>query len=516
MNIIGAITRWTVSLRAASLRHLCLYAFAFGFAGALALPPTHFIPVLFVSFSALVLLLRAASTWLAAFAVGWSFAFGYFLLGLYWVAAALFVDISQFWWVLPFAVAGLPAVCALYYAAAAAFAKRLGLDGVAGVLAFALLWFLADEARGHWLTGFPWNFEGYVWSDFLPMMQVVSVVGIYGLTLLTLVAACLPAVLMERNHASHIVIGVGLAVALAMAMWGVLRLQEVGSVVSASRVRVVQPNIEQADKWNAFSRAAHFQSLLSLTAASAEKNPAAVIWPETASTFYLAEDTEHRRAIAASLPPGAVVLTGVIRRFIVDDKLHYANAMMAIDRSGRIAETYDKFHLVPFGEYIPFRRIFPGRTLANLGVDFTPGQGLRTLHLDGMPSFSPLICYEAIFPGEVARQDDRPQMLVNITNDGWYGRTAGPYQHFASARTRAIEEGLPMVRAANTGISGVIDPYGRIVAKIDLGQTGFVDADVPEALPPTIFSRYGDAMVWGLFAVVAGIGVCLRQRNVRA
>jgi apolipoprotein N-acyltransferase len=176
---------------------------------------------------------------------------------------------------------------------------------------------------------------------------------------------------------------------------------------------------------------------------------------------------------------------------------------------------YDKFHLVPFGEYIPFRRILAIRTLANLGVDFTPGEGLRTLRVDSLPAFSPLICYEAIFPGEVARADDRPQFLVNVTNDGWYGNTAGPYQHFASARTRAIEEGLPLARSANTGISGVIDSYGRIVASLGLGKAGYVDADLPQPIAPTIFVRYGDAPLWILFAAFALLYAWARRRDRR-
>jgi apolipoprotein N-acyltransferase len=198
-----------------------------------------------------------------------------------------------------------------------------------------------------------------------------------------------------------------------------------------------------------------------------------------------------------------------------EGRLHYANSLVAIDSAGKIAASYDKFHLVPFGEYIPFRRYVPLRTLANLGVDFTAGDGLSTLHIDGLPPFSPLICYEAIFPGEVALHSDRPHFLVNVTNDGWYGRTAGPYQHFAIARARAIEEGLPLIRSANTGISGVIDPYGRMIAMLDLGKTAFVDADLPQTIPPTIFSRYGEQPLWMLFAGFAAMAGLLRSARQR-
>ena len=193
--------------------------------------------------------------------------------------------------------------------------------------------------------------------------------------------------------------------------------------------------------------------------------------------------------------------------------MHYANSLVALDRTGRIAAEYDKFHLVPFGEYVPLRKFLPMHPFVHMGIDFTPGEGLRTLHMDGLPSFSPLICYEAIFPGEVEQHDDRPHVLVNVTNDGWYGDTSGPYQHFASASTRAIEEGVPLVRAANTGISGVVDPYGRVVTKLALGKTGFIDADLPDVIAPTVFSRFGEKPLWGIFAVLFGVCALCRWKS---
>lgn len=489
-------------------------AFALGFVGALAFPPTAFFPILAISFPALIILLRQTPNSRAAFVVGWSFAFGYFLLGLYWIAAAMFVDIRAFWWAVPLAVAGLPAICAIYYGLAAALARRIGLHGLSGIVLFALLWFTADYARGHLLTGFPWNLEGTIWAEVLPMLQITSVIGVYGLTLLTLVIACLPAVLVGNSKMGRVVCATGVSALLLLAVWGGVRLTTNAGSATPTHIRIVQPNLAQAHKWDEASREAHFQALLDMSSAPSAKPLAMIVWPETAATFYLEEDDTHRRAIAATLGENSLLLTGVIRRNILtDNKLHYSNSLVAIDRSGRIAAAYDKFHLVPFGEYIPFRNILPLRTLANLGVDFTAGSGLQTLHLDGLPAFSPLICYEAIFPHEVARPDDRPEMLVNITNDGWYGKTAGPYQHFISARLRAIEEGIPLIRAANTGISGVIDAYGRITAEIGLGKTGYVDADVPVAIAPTFYSRYGDMPLWVLFAVLCGCAATLRLRR---
>lgn len=517
MKLAVNITSWIEAQAGISKARRLLMAFAFGFSAALAYPPTGLFPVLAFSFPALIVLLRLTPDIRSAFVTGWCFAFGYFLLGLYWVAAALFVDIRTFWWALPLAVAGLPAVCAFYYGAASAMAKKIGLAGLSGIICFALCWFAADYARGHMLTGFPWNLEGYVWSDVLPIMQIVSVIGSYGLSLLTIIAACLPVVLLDQHPRAKMLLALTSMAVLVCGLWGEARLMLTHAPISSARVRVVQPNIEQSQKWGDVNREGHFQKLLDLSVEQAAVTPSLIVWPETASTFYLTEDTNHRREIASKLPAGTYLLTGVIRRFLDDQgRMQYANSLVAVDRSGRIAESYDKFHLVPFGEYIPLRRVFSLRTLANLGVDFTAGEGLRTLHLEGVPAFSPLICYEAIFPGEVARREDRPQFLVNVTNDGWYGKTAGPYQHYAIARTRAIEEGLPLIRSANTGVSGVIDAYGRITAQIDLGKAGFVDAVIPDALSPTIYDQYGDYSLWAIFGIFTALGLIVHgRRNCR-
>jgi apolipoprotein N-acyltransferase len=288
-------------------------------------------------------------------------------------------------------------------------------------------------------------------------------------------------------------------------------------LVENVRLRLVQPNTDQAKKWAVDDMEPNFQHILSLTSASSEKPATHIIWPETAATFYLTEDNVHRKAIAAHLQPGGLVLTGVVRRSLdASQHLHYYNSLIAIDDKARVIAAYDKIHLVPFGEYMPGRRFIPLRTLANLGLDFTAGDGLRSLRVPNLPSFSALICYEAIFSGEVVDESDRPAFLLNVTNDGWYGKTAGPYQHFSIVMTRAVEEGLPLVRAANTGISGVVDGYGRMIAHLGLGEASFVDSDLPQALAPTFFSRYGEWPMWGLFILSAAFVLFQRDRQHRS
>ena len=404
----------------------------------------------------------------------------------------MFVDLSMFWWAVPLAVAGLPACFALYYGIAAALARRIGIDGIGGAMLFAVMWFLADEARGHLFTGFPWNLEGYAWSGVLPVLQVTSVIGIYGLTLLTLVAVCLPASLTEKNRGARAMVGASLLLFVGLAVGGEVREHSivVGTVPDV-RLRLVQPNIAQTLKWGDSEREKGFAELIDLSATPAPVMPTHIFWPETAATYYLSEDAGRRMQIADRIPSASILITGVIRRELDDTgHLHYFNSLVALNGMGQLVAGYDKAHLVPFGEFMPLRQYTAVQAVAASGTDFTPGPGVRSLRVLGLPVFSPLICYEVIFPGQVVDAEDRPDFMVNLTNDGWYGDTTGPYQHFAIARVRSIEEGLPLIRIANTGVSGVIDPIGRIVQRLGLSNRGFIDSDLPTALPPTVYAKY--------------------------
>ncbi len=516
-------------------------AFLLGALAGLAFPPFNAIPVLWLSFPGLVLLLRenknlslrakrsnpeslSASLqrlWIAsalkglamtgkdgkAFLTGWFFAFGLLIVCLHWIAGALFVDIETFWWVLPLAVAGLPALFAIYYGLAALAAARYGLHKTSGVFFFALCWFLADVARGHLFTGFPWDMTGYVWGDVLPMLQITSVIGIEGLTLLTLFWAVLPAAFFvaEKKRSAILCAILGFAVMIGLGVWGQLRLSGAETAnVPDVRLRLVQPNIEQSGKWEPSQRYLNLEKLLDLSfTQKAEKPVTHFIWPETATAFYLTEEPGVRREIAQKMPSGASLLTGVVRRGPGEgEKPLYYNSLIVMDSKGNVVGGYDKHHLVPFGEYMPWRSVIPFRVITALGTDFTPGQGVRSLRAAGLPPFSPLVCYEAIFTGEVAARDDPPAFLLNVTNDAWYEGTIGPAQHFAIARVRAIEEGLPLVRVANKGITGVVDPYGRVTATIGEKETGFVDADLPQAIAGgTIQEKQKDRTSWLMFAV---------------
>ncbi|MGE4351694.1 MAG: apolipoprotein N-acyltransferase, partial [Bdellovibrionales bacterium] len=385
--------------------------------------------------------------------------------------------------------AGLPACLAIYYGVAALIAYRWGLHRPHGVFFFALAWFGAELARAHLFTGFPWDMMGYVWADCLPVLQSVHVWGIEGLTLATLLAVVTPVFyfMPTRRCGSHAAFMFSLLFFVAMAAAGWVRLSHGPlSMVPDVRLRLVQPDIDQSLKWKADQRYATFTRLMDLTFSQAGDKPVThYIWPETATAYYLTEEPTLRSHIAGAMPKGTFLLTGVVRRQFSngDTPLRYFNSMIAMDSKGTVIAGYDKFHLVPFGEYMPGRNLLHLPVISTMGQDFSAGEGPRSLRVPGLPIFSPLICYEAIFSANVADPEDPPRFLLNLTNDAWYKGTIGPVQHFAIAKVRAVEEGLPLVRVSNAGITGVVDPYGRLTASTHTMKFSYIDADLPEPLP---------------------------------
>ena len=490
-------------------------AFALGVLLAGALPPVDMSLLILVAFPALLWLDDgSASPWASA-RLGYVFALGFFVAGLYWVAAALFVDIGRFWWALPFAVLGLPALLALFPAAAlgatAWAAARLSLAPMARVCLFAVLWCAAEWLRGHVLTGFPWNLVGYVWSGGFPgslaMLQTTAWVGIYGLSFITVLAALLPVLLgtpllepMRPVRRAVPAIAAALLVLVPMAA-GVVRLELMPTRPTDTWLRLVQPSIPQSLKWDPNAAEDNFRRLVELSAAPATHRLTAILWPEAAAAYLLERDDAHRNAVAKLAPQDGYVIVGAVRATPVSGPPErFWNSIEAIDAKGAIRATYDKAHLVPFGEYVPFRNILPIDAIAPGSAGLAAGPGPLTLTLPGLAGFSPIVCYEAIFPGAVIDRAARPAWIFNVTNDAWYGRSSGPFQHFAIARTRAVEEGLPLARVANNGISGVVDPAGRVVARTRLDAIGYADVALPQPAPPTLYGKTGD---WLFLAMLA-------------
>lgn len=503
-----------------------LAALALGVLATAALPPFGFWPVLFAAFPGLVWLIAASTGARAAFGAGWWFGFGHFCAGLYWIGNALLVDGAKFIWMMPFAVGALPAVLGLFTGAATLLAWRLG-RGLWLAPALAGAWILSEWLRSWVATGLPWNLIGHAWTASDAMMQNAAHVGIYGLGGATVLVASLPAWLVPGlvpgpvpgSTARHGVRAALAGVALLTLMWagGQVRLAADPPAGSGVRIRIVQASIPQRLKWREDTKEANLRRYVELSRGPGFEQVRAVIWPETTVAFFLEQDERRRRMAAEAAPPGGLLITGAPRLERRADGPHVWNSLVALDAAGTVVGTYDKTHLVPYGEYVPLRDWLPVEKVTPGLMDFSTGVGLRTLTLPGLPPVGPLICYEVIFPGRVVAAD-RPAWLLNLTNDGWYGDSTGPYQHFDITRVRAIEEGVPVVRAASTGISGVFDAHGRVVARADYDHVSVIDVELPGALTMnTTYGKYGDNLPLAcalMLLISAAIGGGTLQRTI--
>jgi apolipoprotein N-acyltransferase len=482
---------------------LCCAAIA-----ALALPPVHLVPALLVTFPVLLSQLRTAANAMRAARLGWWFGFGYHLIGLYWITEAILFEAARFWWLVPLAVPALAALLAVFVAVPAGLAWFARHSMPSLMLALAGAWVLGDLARQFVLTGFPWNPVGSVWA--LPgwfgdvTLQPAALVSVHGLTLATIILAGAP-LLRWRGRSMCLVL---------FAAWigfGIARVAESPPPDQNIRVALIQGNVPQGQKMDESFRVQVFEKYLALTAQAVEAagaGPLVVVWPETASPYLL--DANARAAIAGAAH-GATVLVGAVR---FDDEDDPRNTLTPVLADGSAVTGYDKWHLVPFGEFQP--------SWARVGVQLVPGDGFAsgpgpvTLHVPGVPPFEPLICYEAIFPGEMVNEADRPTWMVNVTNDAWFGTSAGPRQHLAAARLRAVEEGLPLLRAANTGITAAFDAVGHEIVRIPMEQTGIRAVMLPGPRPATLFARVGLSLpaLLGLGVLCAGLTMSRMRRYV--
>lgn len=509
-----------------------LIAFVAGLASALALAPINAWPILFLTFPVLIWLVdgSAAGRWsgtMTAAVAGWCFGFGYFVAGLYWVGYAFLVDAKTFGWLLPVAVAGLPAYLAIYTGVGLAAARLIWVRGPARVLALAAMLTGAEWLRGHLFSGFPWNTFGYALTEPLALAQSVSLTGVWGLTFLCIAICTSPAVLADdladTPHPRRAPL-FGILILVALASYGVVRLwQHPTAYVSGVKLRIMQPNLQQDEKFNYAAKTQVMERYLRLSDRATGPNSNGVhdatvlIWPESAFPFFLTREPDALAQIAGLLKPSTELITGAVRPApsAASNEPRAYNSVYVIDPDGSIRGIYDKVHLVPFGEYLPFQRLLERLGLRQLTKQvggFLSGDRRRAMDVPGAPKMLPLICYEAIFPGAAVPRDERPGWLVNVTNDGWFGISSGPYQHFQQARVLAIAEGLPLARAANTGISAVVDPLGRIVNYLPLGAEGALDALLPRAIETTPYVRFGDSPLI-LFMVVSLIMIARRRMH---
>ena len=518
-------------------------AFVAGGISALAMAPFHAFPVLWLTFPVLVWLLDGSQDrtvkgtmrrFRPALAVGWWFGFGYFLAGLWWIGLAFLVEADQFGWMMPIAVVALPAGLALFWAVAAGISAMFWREGWRRIIILAIAMTLMEWVRGTVLTGFPWNTVGYALAPNVVFMQAGSLFGLYGLTAVALLVFSAPAVLggdrEEQRRGNRVFLAVAAAIFLAVPAYGFIRLAPLPEQLPQHedvRLRIMQPAIAQSEKWKPENAAAIIERYLELSnSATSPEHPGIVgvthlIWPESAFPFILTRHPKILAAIADLLPTGTTLITGAIRELAPSgpsDTRKIYNAIYVIDHTGEIADAYDKVDLVPFGEFLPFADLlerFGLRQLAGDKSGFEAGQARRALRASPAPAFTPLICYEAIFPArsvsETKSGTEPAEWLLNLTNDAWFGDTPGPAQHFHQARLRSVERGQPLVRAANTGISAIVDPYGRIQAMRKLGARGVFDGTLPRSLPMTWYAQFGDLWVLLILSLIFGL-VVLRVR----
>ena len=480
-----------------------------GAAGAAGLAPIGAWPVTLLALALLPALFIACTTPLAAALTGWAFAAGWFAHALLWIVEPFLVEPERYGWMAPFALIFMAGGLALFWGLAAYAAHRMARGAAGRIAALIVTLSLAEYGRAYLFTGFPWAAPVQVWIA-TPAAQLLAWIGPHGLALATLIVALPPGLALARGRG---------ACALALACLPAAIFAAAALVVSAGRgaqpettgaiVRLVQPNAPQHQKWDPAHIPVFFRRQLEFTAAG--PRPDLIVWPESAVSVPL-NDAEPTLARIAAAARGAEVVLGIQRY----EGWRIYNSLIRLDGTGAVAGVYDKHHLVPFGEYIPFGDLAARFGLhgfaAQEGRGYSAGPGPRLLDLGPLGDALPLICYEAVFPQDVIGAPTRPRLLLQVTNDAWFGTHSGPFQHLAQARMRAIEQGVPLVRAANTGVSALIGPRGALIRSIPLGQAGYADAALPAPLPPTLYARMGDGPVF-LLLLLAAIAFPVVQRR---
>lgn len=472
-------------------------SFALGVICAASMAPLNLWFALLPGLGLFYIVLSASTSPLRSFAWGWAFGAGYFIAGMSWIGNALLVDGNPYVWAWPLAVVGFQGSLAFFTAfACLAVYYACNLKNIYGFLGFVALLSLSEWLRGHIFTGFPWNLFGYTWADILPIVQIVSFSNAYFLTFLTIFWMALPGFLFlwQRPRKTKAMLAASAIASFALCYaWGAWRLQTHETQYREDiSLRLIQPNIAQSEKWDRRRLVNHYYKHLSLSQPGEEDNSPSrttyIVWPETSLNQWFLEDKSSLNALKntlATYPGNAYLMTGVLRR-IAEPKTYF-NSFVTIDRQGQTLQTYDKSHLVPFGEYMPYQKWIPIGPVSRF-TGMKPGDGIQSFTTPENLRYSPLICYEIIFPGAVIdrSQQEKPDIIINVTNDSWYGISGGPYQHFNHAIFRAVEEGIPVARSANTGFTGLIDPYGRILYRSEL----FTDVAKSLALPEKAnFSR---------------------------
>lgn len=462
-----------------------------GCLSALAFAPVYLFPVLFISFPILLYAIHNAGSAKNAAKLGWCFGFGHFLCGIYWMTFSILTEADKFWWAVPFGVTGLSAILALYVVVPSYLAYKLSRNPLVQVLIFSIVWLLGEYLRGYaiifiTLYGFPWNLLGYAWGFSEEILQITAWVKIYGLSFITIVVATLPALYLISKKKFAVIIPV--LIIATLYIYGSVRINDDKlEKIPDVKLRLVQSNVLEHHRWGPLKRITLMKKNIALSQKAGIEDITHVIFSESSSPYFLEEGGVWIKALSQNLRDGQILMTGAMRQDHVKRKLY--STLHAIDNNGKVVAVYDKYRLVPFGEYVPWRNALSFIDTFVGGQDFSSGEGAVTFNIKNTPKVSPLICYDAIFSQSVVDENDYPEWMLNITNDAWFEKrvslfgmdlqlSSGPYQHFDMIKVRAIENGISMIRVANTGITANIDPFGRVVDSLDLGVTGVLDTEL--------------------------------------
>ena len=479
---------------------------AVGALAALGQAPWGLWPLSLAALALIYALYRQASGPRGAAILGLLAGTGYFMLALSWIIEPFLVDVARHGWMAPFALVGLSVFMASYWGLGFALARLAG----GGALALVACFTLGESLRGYLFTGFPWAQVGHVWIG-TPMLHWAAYAGALGLIAVTLVAAAALWHLLAGNRPAG---GIALVAVAALYLTGGQLVPATPLPADAPTIRLIQPNAAQHEKWDPEMIPVFFNRQLDYTAAG-DTRPDLIVWPET-SVPVLLNNGASTLATIADVAAGVPVVVGLQR--LDGPRLH--NSLVVLGAGGQVTALYDKHHLVPFGEFVPFGDLLAKFGIAGMaardGNGYSSGPGAQVIDIGALGKALPLICYEGVFARDVRAAPERPDYLLMITNDAWFGTVSGPYQHLAQARLRSVEQGLPMIRVANTGISAMIDPHGRITHSLPLGQAGWIDTALPPPLPPTVYARYGDGPVLALLLVLLGVARFFRSGDNRA
>ena len=512
-----------------------LSALGAGLAAGLAFPPFGLLPGL-LGYGLMMRLWETAGPrpLRSAFFRGWLAGVGYFTIGIWWITEPFMVDAADQGWMAPFALILMAGGLAVFWGLAGLAYRALQPKGWSRVLVFAAALASLEWLRGHVFTGFPWNLPGETWAAGSPPSQAAALVGAYGLSFITVGLTAAPALLLDRiSQRAKAAIGVALLLSFGgLYGWGALRLAAAKPTPpTAPLVRLVQANIDQKDKWRPENLAAVFETYIAMTVEPGAARPDIIVWPEGALPAVIDDllypGSPYLSALSRSLAPDQTLLMGANRAGPgPKGEIAYYNSLVALRREPasapgelQVTGVYDKHRLVPFGEFLPFASVATRwgiRSLVHMPQDFTPGPLPAPIHPTGVPVVQPLICYEALFPGFVGRAPGlSAAWIVNVSNDAWFGATSGPWQHLNISGYRAIETGLPIARATPTGVSAMLDAYGRVVdgKRLVLGRQGVLDARLPPALEPTPYSRWGDLFLAAMVVLSLLIAAMGRLRR---